>query len=184
MNLKMDYEFSVENSEFELRIPKTDYVGRITGHAMGKDFGPHGVANLNIGKSIQRATFVSHDRLRRFENREFGNWLERSFFISHDRWRKLENRELGRIVGSEKIRNWVKDNVNTDLLMKSGFCSAMEFTGLCGQRYELYKHNCSGVRDIVQKVNDTLELIFVLIPLLNKEGALASIIGKDAAQGY
>ncbi|EPG68030.1 RHS repeat-associated core domain protein [Leptospira wolffii serovar Khorat str. Khorat-H2] len=136
---------------------------RITGHAMGKDFGPHGVANLNIGKSIQRATFVSHDRWRRFENREFGNWLERSFFISHDRWRKLENRELGRIVGSEKIRNWVKDNISTakvaGILGEIFLCDSMMgalHTGFCEFTLKLSKsrENCVNVRDGAQKIKE------------------------------
>lgn len=79
---------------------------RIVGHAMGKDFD----SKMNGRFSMQN--FVKNN-------------------IVFQLGRRLENRKLGELIGSEKIRNWVKDrisinshlNVNLrEKLANSSFC--------------------------------------------------------------
>lgn len=81
---------------------------RILGHMLGKHFGDKAIS-------------------KRFSTGAITKGIGKATFISHQRWRSLENPRLGKLVGSEKVRTWVKENVNlkntTKTLMNSNICS-------------------------------------------------------------
>ncbi|EQA55418.1 RHS repeat-associated core domain-containing protein [Leptospira kmetyi] len=83
-------------------------LNRIIGHMMGKHFG-----DKDISKRVSTGGVL--------------NGLGRATFVPNSFFKRFENKTLGNLVGSGKITNWVKQNVNfqnvKDVLEESLTCN-------------------------------------------------------------